>query len=88
MRLRPSTWIVAALLAGAATAIWISRRMCLDDAFIHLRIAHQLLAHGYYSFNGEAPTYSTSSPAYTALLAVLAHFFAGPMLPKILGELI
>jgi hypothetical protein len=88
VRFRPSSWIIATLLAGAATAIWISRRMCLDDALIHLRIAHQLLAHGYYSFNGDGPTYSTSSPGYTALLAALSLFFAGPMLPKILGELI
>lgn len=76
------------MLAAASVAVGISRRMCLDDALIHLRIAHQLLAHGFYSFNGDVPTYSTSSPLYTALLAALSLFFPGPMLPKVFGEII
>jgi hypothetical protein len=88
MRFQPSAWILAALLAAAAVAIGISHRMCLDDALIHLRIAHQLLAHGFYSFNGDVLAYSTSSPLYTALLAARSFFFPGPMLPKVLGELI
>jgi hypothetical protein len=77
-----------ALLLAAAGAVGLSRGMCLDDALIHLRIAHNLLARGFYSFNGDVPAYSTSSPLYTALLAALSFFFSGPMLPKILGEVV
>jgi hypothetical protein len=48
----------------------MTRHLFLDDAFIHLRIARNIVNHGFYSFNGDEPTYSTSSPLYTYLLAI------------------
>lgn len=67
----------------ASVYLWLSRALFLDDAFIHLRIAHGLLAHGFYSFNGDRPAYCSSSPLFTALLAMGSWFYGGDYLPKI-----
>jgi len=72
----------------ASFYIWEARYLYLDDAFIHLRIAKNLLDHGFYSFNGDFPTYCTSSPLFTALLALCSQFVSTPNLPKIVGVLI
>jgi hypothetical protein len=62
-----------------------STHLYLDDTFIHLRIARNLAEKGFYSFNGDTPTYSTSSPLYTLLLAVLWPIWPSTVLPKVVG---
>ena len=47
------------------------RAMAYDDAYIHLRIVRNLLQHGYAWFNPGERVMATSSPLWTALLAVL-----------------
>jgi hypothetical protein len=82
-------WFSVLLLAAAASFyVWEARYLYLDDAFIHLRIAKNLLEHGFYSFNGDFPTYCTSSPLFTALLALCSGVAATPNLPKFIGVLI
>lgn len=75
-----------AVIAGAY--LWSSRFLFLDDAFIHLRIAHNLVDVGFYSFNGDRPTFCTSSPLFTALLALGAQLSPADLLPKIVDTLI
>jgi hypothetical protein len=79
---------VAAAVAAAVFFAWQARMMFLDDAFIHLRIADNLRDAGIFSFNGLGPSYCTSSPLYTALLAALSRLDDGPFLPKIVGLVI
>lgn len=54
----------------------------MDDAFIHLRISKNLVNHGFYSFNGDEPTFSTSSPLYTFLLAIFWKIQPSFIIPK------
>lgn len=79
--------VPVALLCIAFSALMMAQThdLFLDDTFIHLRIAGNLAAHGIYSFNGDAPAYSTSSPLYTALLAVLWKLVDTIWLPKQVG---
>jgi hypothetical protein len=55
----------------------------LDDAFIHLRFAQNLLKQGTYTYNGDVPSHGTSSPLYTALLAPLSALTGSVLLPKV-----
>lgn len=66
-------------------ALWISAHQFLDDAFIHLRISANLAEKGIFSFNGEAPHFSTSSPLYTSVLAMFWSIIETPLLPKIVN---
>ncbi len=50
--------------------------MPLDDAWIHFRIAENLAAGHGFSFNPGVPTSASTSPAWTALLA-LAYLATG-----------
>jgi hypothetical protein len=85
----PRAWFYVLILAAVAGFyVWEARYLYLDDAFIHLRIAKNLLDHGFYSFNGDLPAYCTSSPLYTALVALCYHVLSTPTLPKIMGVLI
>jgi hypothetical protein len=84
----PLTWIAVLVFGFTATIyLWVSRYLFLDDAFIHLRIARSLAAFGFYSFNGDKPAYCTSSPLFTALLALGSRVYAGDFLPKIVDLL-
>lgn len=86
-----AAWPRLAVLVFALTSasyLWLSRRLFLDDAFIHLRIAHGLLAQGFYSFNGDHPAYCSSSPFFTALLALCSAIYPGDYLPKIVDVII
>lgn len=76
---------VAACAAAALLYAWQARFLFLDDAFIHLRIARMLMAHGYFSFNGDFAAYCTSSPLYTTLLALADAWAGSPFVPKVLG---
>jgi hypothetical protein len=78
-------WRWGVLLLSAAWAfigLWVSRHLFQDDAFIHLRIARSLADFGFFSFNGDRPTFCTSSPLFTALLALAAKVNSSAMLPK------
>jgi len=79
---------VLVLAVTAVTYLWLSRLLFLDDAFIHLRIAHGLLAHGFYSFNGDRPAYCSSSPLFTGLLALFSFVYSGDYLPKIVDVVV
>jgi hypothetical protein len=79
-------YLATTLCAVAAVVVMAgSTHLYLDDTFIHLRIARNLAEKGFYSFNGDTPTYSTSSPLYTLLLAVLWPIWPSTVLPKVVG---
>jgi hypothetical protein len=65
-----------------------SRFHFLDDAFIHLRIAHNLLDLGYFAYNAGEPSFATSSPLYTLVLALFSIFLRTPLLPKAVDILV
>lgn len=74
--------IIILLGCYSLVLIFITRYHFLDDAYIHLRIAKNLVDHGFYSFNGDIPTFSTSSPFYTALLSSIWIGTHQILLPK------
>lgn len=57
------TWVVF--------AIYWSWGALLDDALIHLRVAENLRALGTHAYNASEEGFSTSSPLFTWLLALL-----------------
>jgi hypothetical protein len=81
------TVLAVTLFCVALSALMLvqTRNLFLDDTFIHLRIASNLAARDIYSYNGDVPSYSTSSPLYTALLATLWKLLPIIWLPKIVG---
>jgi hypothetical protein len=83
---RPFVLIAIAILSVAAIAyIWVARFTFQDDAYIHLRIAKNLVTHGFYSFNGDHPSFCTSSPLYTLLLGLSWLIFQNNLVPKFLN---
>lgn len=98
----PSTGISASSRSLAITAIallivtlgLISVHLRLypyseDDAYIHFRIASNLANHGYPYFNSGDPVMSSSSPAWTLLLATIFKFVTGdPLAISILNALL
>jgi hypothetical protein len=75
-------------LAPAAVALWVAgwlwagRYAMLDDALIHLRYAHRLLAAGFLTFDGTTRSFGASSPLFVALLAALSAVTQSPLLGK------
>jgi hypothetical protein len=61
--------VVVAYLAGT---LWYSRFHMLDDALIHLRLAELFLQHGFFTTDGSAHDFGTSSPVFV-LLAAAVH---------------
>ena len=68
--------------------IWISRLHFLDDTFIHLRIANNILEKGIFSFNGLEKDFSSSSPLYTLILSFGLKIWQSPFLPKLINVII
>lgn len=70
---------VAALLAGfvylGACALVYKIGFPLDDSWIHLTFARNLAEHGEWSFRPGAPSAGSTSPLWSALLAI--GFFLG-----------
>lgn len=67
-------WAICAAAAWLASLVWMHLRLCdlaFDDAYIHLRIARNLLHHGHAFFNPGEQVMATSSPLWTVLLALL-----------------
>ena len=81
-RYAPAGPLIALCAAVAAILLYRTRYLFLDDAFIHLRIASHLAQEGLYSFNGDRPSFGTSSPLYTLLLALLWKLWPMTMLPN------
>jgi hypothetical protein len=77
--------LIGLLLFFVFVEIYFTKNHFLDDAFIHLRIAENLIDNGFYSFNGLSEDFSTSSPLYTGLLAALSSVHRTPYLPKIVN---
>ncbi len=78
------TGIVVALLSVLiAAAEWsYGQYLCdwefcypLDDTYIHLALARQLAETGTWGFDPGVPTFSSSSPLWTLLLAVATKLF-------------
>lgn len=89
--LQPAIWkiiLIAAAAVWAVHAAWITRSHFLDDTFIHLRIAANLIKTGHYSFNIGQGEFSTSSPLYTTLLGFLLHAWNVPHAAKALNLLV
>ncbi len=63
---------LAALAAYLAGILWYSRFHILDDALIHLRLAELFLEHGFFTTDGSAHDFGTSSPVFV-LLAAAVH---------------
>ena len=63
---------LTALAAYLAGILWYSRFHMLDDALIHLRLAELFLEHGFFTTDGSAHDFGTSSPAFV-LLAAAVH---------------
>ena len=83
---RGQLWLVLAVLAWTAIALFVLRHHFLDDAFIHLRYAHNLLDKGMVTYNGTLADFGTSSPAYSALLSLGSIFSRTTLLPKIVND--
>ena len=76
--------LLALLTMFVASAV-IGRGDMLDDAFIHLRYADNLLSRGAFEYNPGEPSYGTSSPLFVLLLAALRWLPVDYQLPKLLS---
>jgi hypothetical protein len=81
--IRPVILCISILLVGVALAGWLSRRLiggdfgyALDDAYIHMAIAKNLVLHGVWGVNADAFASASSGPLWTAILA-LAFWLGG-----------
>jgi hypothetical protein len=87
-RIRGERQILA--LAGLTAAylaamLWFSRFHLLDDALIHLRFAELLIEHGFFTADGRAASFGTSSPAFVLLAAMLHALAPSDFTTKILS---
>lgn len=79
----PIHGLVTGLLVAIVTAeLYATRHHFLDDAFIHLRIAHNLLDYGRFVYNPGSVNSGSSSPLYAALLAGISLASRSPFVPK------
>ena len=81
-------WKISLILLTTISAIYglfITRNHFLDDTFIHLKIARNILENGIFSFNGIKRDFSTSSPLYTTVLSFGLRIWDSPYLAKILN---
>lgn len=70
------------LCAISVSLIFLSWHHFLDDAFIHLRYAENLIKYGFFSYNGTQSDFGTSSPGYTIILSITHSFIGSSMSPK------
>ncbi len=71
--------------AYLVATLWFSRFHLLDDALIHLRYAELLVEHGFFTADGRAASFGTSSPAFVLLAAMLHALAASDFTTKILS---
>ena len=84
-------WKISLILLTIISAIYgifITRNHFLDDTFIHLKIARNIIEQGIFSFNGIERDFSTSSPLYTTVLSFGLRIWDSPYLAKILNIII
>ncbi len=77
--------LITLTLASAIYGLFITKNHFLDDTFIHLKIAKNILEKGIYSFNGIESDFSTSSPLYTTILSLGLRIWDNPYIAKILN---
>lgn len=78
--------VLAGLIAAyLAAMLWFSRFHLLDDALIHLRFAELLIEHGFFTVDGRAASFGTSSPAFVLLAAMLHTLAPSDFTTKILS---
>lgn len=65
---------IAVTFCTLSYSAWMFRDYLLDDTFIHLRYAKNYLATGSFSYNLGQPSFGTSAPLYTLLLAAIGHY--------------
>jgi hypothetical protein len=83
----PGLRLAAATLASAylAAALWYSRFHILDDALIHLRLAEMYLEHGFFTADGQAKSFGTSSPGFVLITAALHALIRSDLTTKIIS---
>jgi hypothetical protein len=79
------TFVLISLLAVCLSSLGIGYGDMLDDAFIHLRYADNLLSGGTFEYNRGEPSYGTSSPLFVLLLAAFRWMPVDYQLPKLLS---
>lgn len=65
---------ILALVSIVLYSFWMFRQYILDDTFIHLRYAKNYLTTGSLSYNLGQPSFGTSAPLYTVLLAAIGQY--------------
>jgi hypothetical protein len=79
---RVFTRAVLMLLAGTAIyrlllAVFATNFVLVDDAYIHLRYARNLIDHGYFAYNAGEAVFGLTSPLYGLVTAGLYGVFGG-----------
>src|SRR5690606_29834113 len=77
--------LAGALVAYLVAILWYSRFHLLDDSLIHLRLAELLLEHGFFTTDGYARSFGTSSPVFVAIAAALHHLAENDFTTKIIS---
>jgi hypothetical protein len=85
IRIETLKWNIFFVLLIVIGLLYVSFYHFLDDAFIHLRYAHNLLNIGFISYNGIEKDFGNSSPLYVLILAFFSSFSMEPILPKIIN---
>ena len=75
-------------LITAIYGLYITKNHFLDDTFIHLKIAKNIIENGIYSFNGSEKDFSTSSVLYTSILSIGLRIWDSPYLVKIINVVV
>ena len=77
----PADHVAVALLLFLSVVLHLELLpYAFDDAYIHFRIAANLLRHGEPYYNLGQAVLATSSPLWTVLLAPLSAIPSGPLL--------
>jgi hypothetical protein len=79
---------IGVICLWVAFVLFILRVHFLDDAFIHLRYAHNLLKYDRITYNGISPDFGTSSFGYTLMLSASSLIYNGAFLPKIVNLIV
>lgn len=77
--------VAAAVALWTAALVWWARRYLLDDAFIHLRYAENLVARHFLTYDGVTPSQGTSSILYVGALAIVSAIGRWAYWPKALA---
>ncbi|RKZ25890.1 hypothetical protein DRQ29_05660 [bacterium] len=70
MKVRPIHIIILMLLAVSARFLYFGNYIGHDDSYIYLNYAKNISSGNGWSFNDSEPTYGTTSPLWTIILAL------------------